>query len=317
MKLLKSLFLLLSIATTNAIAQSSAYKFRVRYIDYTPLSNSRFIISGQSLDTDPQGIISLKLPEKISYVNIESASLKSYQIKFPQEGKAVLPKDPAVFVDIFIEKPKPDPLFSMTETIRQSQKALQKNVIGKLEEENKRGYNRIVALLKEKNLDNKELIKGRLEYYPLISSALSNYLNECRNFNDAFVSLSKSLKSEAAYEQFTNTIYNYNEYFNLLNANKDNYEQAIATYWKSKELSLRFGNLIDFALEEFHKPYILEVNYKFIPRLYEANEEKNKQKKKTRLKELSNDIQQQSEVISRRISGLGERITAINSLLKQ
>jgi hypothetical protein len=297
------------------MAQTINYKFRIRYNDYSPLANSNFVISGHSLATDPQGIINMEVSSTISYVNIGSSDVKLYEIKYPLEGKAVLPKDPGVFVDIFVAKPAADPLNVISAQVAKSQAAFQSAIFQKLDEQSKRGYDEIVEVLKKKNLDDSTLVNGRLEFFPLISSALNNYLNEARNFNDSFMILSTSLDTKGAYDALNQHIYSYNEIFNLLNANKSAYEQAIATYWNSKELSLKFSNLIDFAIEDFHKPYILEVNYTFIPRIYQTNAESNKRKKEKMQKDLSADMNSLSDAMTRRLNALGEQITSMNTLL--
>lgn len=303
------------LVTQPILAQGINYKFRVRYADYTPYKSSGFIISGQRLSTDPQGVISFKCSEELSYVNIESSDLKQYEIMYPLEGKAILPKDPGTFIDIYIKKPAGDPVKQIRAEIASTQASMQNKIIKKLEDESRKGYDKIVELLNNKDIDESALAEGRMEFFPLISSALNNYVNESRNFNDAFLSLSGSLTNKGAYEQLNGSIYAYNEIFNLLNANKDIYQQAIATYWNSKELSLKFSNLIDFAIEDLHRPFILEVNYTFINRFYDLNKETNKNKKKASLEYLKKDMEIFSSSMERRLVSLGERVTNMNSLL--
>jgi hypothetical protein len=299
----------------HAQSQHITYKFRIRFGDYSPLSNAQFILSGQRMNTDPQGIIDISLANNINYLNIESANLKAYEIKYPFEGKAMLPKDPTVFIDVFVAKPGPDQLKGLVDRMDRSQTNLQKNLYKKIEEETRNGYDGIVKMLTANNLDEQKLAKGRLEFFPLISATLANYLNEVRNFNDAFVTLSTSLNSKPAYDQFSNAIYRYNEIFDLLNNNKNTYEQAIATYWNSKELSLKFNNLVDYAIEDLHKPYVLEINYTLINRIYAANNETNRKKRAQLQDILTKDMTDISSNMTRKINGLGERITAMNGLL--
>jgi hypothetical protein len=307
--------IVISFICLESAGQTVNYKFRIRYNDYSALANSNFIISGHSMATDPQGIINMDISATIAYVNIGSANTKLYEIKYPLEGKAVLPKDPSVFVDIFIARPSADPLKVISAQVAKSQAAFQSAIFQKLDEQTKKGYDEIVEVLKMKTLDDATLAKGRLEFFPLISSALNSYLNEARNFNDAFSILSTSLNNKASYDQLNDRISSYNEIFDLLNANKSAYEQAIATYWNSKELSLKFSNLIDFIIEDFHKPYILEVNYSFIPRFYQINAEKSKGKKKDLQNALTADMKTLSDGMTRRINGIGERIASMNTLL--
>lgn len=317
MKTLISLFVLIFCSSFDTYSQDVEYKFRIRYGNYNPLANSIFIISGNRLSTDPQGIINLRFSDKINYVNIGTDGKNNYEIKYPLEGRAILPKDPSTFIDIYIEKPTPDPLKQIKAEIRNSQASMQSAIISKLQEESRKGYDGIVELLNNKNTDEAQLTKGRLEFLPLISTALNNYLNEARNFNDAFLALSNALNNAASYEQLNNAIYKYNDIFNLLNANKDLYQQAIATYWQSKELSLKFSNLVDFAIEDLHRPFILEVNYTYIQRIYDLNKESNKNKKKEQAQILKSEMQELSASMSRRLLSLGERITTMNTELKK
>ena len=313
MKLFFALFLVL--AGLQLKGQVITYKFRIRYADYSPMANSKFIISGQGLTTDPQGVIDLKISPTIAYVNIGTPDAKVYEIKYPLEGKAVLPKDPSVFVDIFVSKPSPDELKIVTAQIMTSQASLQSNILKRLDADSKKGYDQIVAVLQSKTLDDTVLARGRLQFFPLISAALNNYLNEARNFNDAFLMLSSALNNKQSYDQLAKSIYDYNAIYDLLNANKSAYEQAIATYWNSKELSLKFSSVVDNAIENFHRPYILEINYTYINRIYQANAETNRGRRATLQNDLSKDMQTLSAAMSRRLSELGDNITNINTLL--
>lgn len=299
-----------------ASAQTTSYKFRLRFTDYSPLANSTFLINGQALSTDPQGIISISIPNQFTFANIGSINPKLYFIAFPLEGRANLPKDNLVFVDIYVSRPKPDPVRLAVSEIARLNASSDARLVKKLQEESRRGYDSIVQLLSSKNkVDQKLLDKGRMNFLPLISSALNQYLNEARDANDAFNSLQRSLDNAGAFKQFSDAILSYNEIFELLNGNKSTYEQAINTYWGSKELSLKFSSLVDFSLEEIHKPYFLEINYTFLDRIYQYNEEKNKSRKKELGKALESDINQHSTSLARRLNSLGERIATFNTLL--
>lgn len=311
MKLRLLILAILSLVFFEAGAQMTTYKFRFRNGDKTPVVNTSFLIADQRLDTDPQGIISLKLPEALTQVNVRSADLKSYIINNNLTESISLPKDPTITIDVYVSKPSPDQLKLLEGKIDKSQSALrayiQKNI-----QETKAGYDKILALINSSNFNDTTITRGQLEFYPLISSTLLNYLNEARNFNDAFLALSASLNLKPAYDQLKDAVYRYNEIFDLLNQNKSTYEQAIATYWKSQELALKFSNVIDYAIEDFHKIYILEVNSTYINRLYAANNEGNKKKKAALQRDLTKDMQDLSAAMSRKLSGLGERVTGIN-----
>ena len=312
----KYLTLILISVQIQVLAQTTSYKFRIRFQDYSALSSSRFLINGQLLSTDPQGIINVNIPDQINFANIGSSNPKQYTILYPLEGRASLPKDNSVFVDIYISRPGPDPIKLAVREMARIAASNDAQLIKKLQEETRRGYDSIVLLLSSKDkIDENSLAKGRLEFLPLISSALNKYLNEARDVNDAFATLKSTLDNPAAFKQFIEATLSYNEIFELINGNKSTYEQAINTYWKSKELSLKFSSLIDFSTDEIHKPYLLEINFVFLDRIYQYNEETNKSQKRELGKLLQKDIATHSASLSRRLNILGERIANINTLL--
>lgn len=314
---MKTTFILLfNLMLIQATAQTTAYKFRIRYSNYSALSNTKFLINGQQLSTDPQGIISLSIPNQLTFANIGSIDAKLYTIDYPMEGRANLPKDNSVFVDIYVSTPKPDPVRLVAREIARANASADALLLKKLQEETRRGYDSIVLLLSRKNKPPDQLLaKGRMEFLPLITSALNQYLNEARDVNDAFAVLKRAPDNPAAVRQFSDAILSYNAIFELLNGNKSTYEQAINTYWKSRELSLKFSNLVDFTIEDLHKPYLLEINYTFFDRIYDYKQEQNKSRKRELGKALEADITRHSEALARKLNSLGERIASMTTLL--
>jgi hypothetical protein len=313
--------MLLLITALPAFSQTIRYKFRVRYEDYSPLANAAFSINGQALRTDTRGIIDLSIPGRLSYAYVESGDNKAYNIKYPVDGRAMLPKDSMEFVDIFITRPGGSVIITRSDmkalaaSLNEHRHSAEAALMKKLEEQNRRIYDSLVVLFRTNAMDDARLTKGRLEFFPLISNTLNHYLNEARDLNDAFAALGAALNNKGAYDQLSGAIYNYNSIYEFLNANKSTYEQAIYTYWNSKELSLKYSSLIDFTLDEIHKSYILDINFTFIERLYDHNEETNKKKKREMEDELKKDIQERYAVVGRRLNILGERISAFVTLL--
>jgi hypothetical protein len=231
-----------------------------------------------------------------------------------------LPKDATEMVDIYISKPSPDMVRNIVGQLAKNQASADAVLLKRLEEQSKRAYDSIVVLFRKNSFEETRLANGRLEFLPLISGALNQYLNEARDANDAFLSLSSSFEKKAAYDQYAEAIYNYGQIYELLNTNKSTYEQAVYTYWNSKELSLKFSNLIDFALEDIHKSYFLDLNYSFHNRINEMMKEKYQRRRLELQKTLSKEMKEHSATVSRRLNTLGERtaafITLINSDLQ-
>jgi len=311
---------LLQTMALGAFSQTVRYKFRVRFEDYRPLANASFSINGQALYTDNRGIIDLSIPGRLSYAFVESGNDKAYAIKYPVDGRAVLPKDSMDFVDIFISQPSNSFLTSSDMTkistaVGKGMSNASMALMKQLEEQHRRIYDSLVALFKTNVMDDARLAKGRLEFFPLISHTLNHYLNEARDLNDAFSALGAALNNRGAYDQLSASIYDYTSIYEFLNANKSTYEQAIYTYWNSKELSLKFSSLIDFTLDEIHKSYILDINFSFIDRIYAFVNEKDRRRKQELQAQLEKDIAERYAVIGRRLTILGERISAFITLL--
>jgi len=307
-------FCMLYLAFFTANAQTITYKLRFRDNNKAPVINTNFMVGDKTMDTDPEGIIVLNLPATAIQVNVRPIDPKAYVINNNLTDNILLPKDPANAIDILVSKPSADQLKLLESRLDKSEAAL-KAYIDKNIQATKAGNDKILKLINSSNFTDTAITRGKLEFYPLISSTLLNYLNEARNFNDAFLALSTAFGMKQAYDQLSNSIYRYNDIFDLLNQNKSTYEQAISTYWKSQELALKYSNVIDYAIEDFHKVYVLEINYKYISRIYAAAQEKNNKKRAQLQEQLSKDMQGLSADMSRRLSELGERITSVNSRL--
>lgn len=300
---------------TMAQSISTAYTFRIRYEDYSIFASARFIINGQQLATDPQGIIKTSLKSTSIIADVQSADPRVYQVKYPVDGHVILPKDAATMVDIFIARPSADVVKTLSAQMDRSQVKMESALVKKIEEQSSRTYKDIIGLLSKTSVNNAVLTKGRLEFLPLITQALNQYLNDARNFNDAFLAVGNSPDKDAVIRQLEQSVYSYNEIYELINTNKSTYEQAIATYWNSRELSLKFSSLVDYTLDEIHKPYVLEVNYTYINRINQYLEIKNRKEKNAAKTVLKSDIQTYNASLSRRLTALGERVSAFITLL--
>lgn len=282
---LSFIFLIVSI---SSFSQVTKYRFKVRYEDYSPLRNTIIIVNNQRLSTDDNGIVDIEIPSQLDKAYIESYSPNVYTIKYPVNFQVLLPKNYSIDIDIFVSKPTisfvatKEDLKKLQKTIEQYRTSKDASLLETFTEQSRRMYDSILILYKTKNADENKMKTGRLDFLPLISNALNHYINEAKDLNDAFIALRISLRKPAAYDQFAEAAYSYNQIYELINSNKNTYEQAIASYWNSKELSLKFSNLIEYALEEIHKPYVLKINDVYIGDIYTWNEERIPKKERIR-----------------------------------
>lgn len=323
--MLKFLILLLVVCCEQSYAQATRYKFTVRYDNFDPLKNDVILINNQLLNTDNYGNVEALIPSKDITASVSSPATEKYRIKYPVNMQIVLPRSESLVIDIFIEKPyKPsaavkaataEDIKKIQQTIERYQRSNDAQLTKNIQLSVSKLYDSIEVLMGEKTVNKEELKNGRLQFMPVISQALNHYLNEAKDLADAFSALSFSLNKPEAYDQFSTAVYSYNEIFELINANKSTYEQAIEHYWESRELSLKFSNLVEYALEEVHKPYILEINTVFTGRIYEYTAETNAAKRKKLMVNLKEDMTSHSESLLRRLNSLSERVASLNTRL--
>ncbi len=306
-----------------SLGQITRYKFTIRYEDNNPHKYGIIIINRQEVSTDGNGHGEVNIQNSEATAIVASPNTNIFKIKYPVNFVVNLPKNPSVAIDILLEKAKkiekpvtPADIARLQKAQEQYLKSKDAQLVKSFEEYNRRLYDSISVLLKTRTFNKEKIIAGRMEFLPQISKTLDHYLNEAKDFKDAFSVMAISLNNKQAYDQLAAATYSYNEIFELINANKSTYEQAISSYWDSKELALKFSNLTEYALEEIHKPYILEINDAFIARLYGCANEKNRKRKKELEAEIAGDIQKHSQSLSKRLGSLGERIAAFLAILK-
>lgn len=321
----QALSILLSFLVLATTAQTTKYKFTIRYEDYGPLKNEIILINSNAVNTDNFGNVEVDIQSNALVAAIASPDINKYRIRFPASSHAILPKSGSVIIDIFVEKPfsknlaykglTKEDLIAQQKALERYQQTQDAQLVKSIKEFHNRLYDSLNVLLRTSANEEIKIKAGRLEFFPEISKALNHYLNEARDLNDAFRILSISMNKKEAYQQLADAIYSYNEIFELINSTKSAYEQAIETYWNSKELSLKFSNLIEFSLEEIHKALILEINSTFTERFYNYTAETKSSKKKALGEQLKRDVEEHAEKLERRLNSMGERITALISIL--
>jgi hypothetical protein len=133
-----------------------------------------------------------------------------------------------------------------------------------------------------------EKMQGRDKYFAAITVSLEDYLNEAKDIRDIFRNmLLFSLENPKSFKLFDSTIYVYNRAYNVLNDNNNDYEKAVVDFWDSKELSLGFHNVFDFAINNIHRASILPLNSLLNEKVNEYIHEKNRSERKTLKTEIT------------------------------
>lgn len=146
--------------------------------------------------------------------------------------------------------------------------------------------------------------------YPLISKTLLDYINEAKDFKDAFQMLGlQSTESRQALAKLTDATEQYNRAFEKLNKERLTYEKYVATYWNSDVKTLEFQSLLDYALGDLHGVNILTLNQKIAT----INDVANGRAKRpgSVKKELEKDISEEVLRLDKRLQELERRTNRI------
>ena len=154
------------------------------------------------------------------------------------------------------------------------------------------------------NISNKD------DAFPLISNTLMDYINEAKDFKDAFQMLGvQSTESRQALAKLTDAIEQYNRAFEKLNKERLTYEKYVSSFWESPVKTLEFKSLLDYALGDLHGVNILTLNQKLVV----INDIANGRVKhiSAQKKELEKDISEEVLQLDKRLQELERRTNRI------
>jgi hypothetical protein len=146
--------------------------------------------------------------------------------------------------------------------------------------------------------------------YPVISSTLTDYINEAKDLKDAYQFLGiQATESRQALGKLTDALEQYNRAFEKLNKERLTYEKYVDIFWKRDVLTLEFKNLMDYALGDLHSVNILTLNQKIstINDLANARIKRPAEAKR----ELAKDISEEVPRLDKRLQELERRTNRI------
>lgn len=154
------------------------------------------------------------------------------------------------------------------------------------------------------NVNNKD------EAFPVISNTLIDYINEAKDFKDAFQMLGvQSTESRQALAKLTDATEQYNRAFEKLNKERLTYEKYVSSFWDSPVKTLEFKSLLDYAIGDLHGVNILTLNQE----LAVINDIANGRVKhiSTQKKQLEKDISEEVLKLDKRLQELERRTNRI------
>lgn len=164
--------------------------------------------------------------------------------------------------------------------------------------------------------DRAVTVTSKDDAFPLISATVNDYLNEAKDFKDAFQILGvQATESRAAHGRITEAVQQYNRAFEKLNKERFTYEKYVATFWKNDVELFEFKSLMDYILGDVHNVSILTLNQKITTINDIAGGKVKKPGEKKR--ELEKDISEEVLRLDKQLQELDRRANRILHTLSQ
>ena len=153
----------------------------------------------------------------------------------------------------------------------------------------------------------KELMAAKREQYNIISNLLETYMMRVIDVQKEFEHVTKyALENSIIQDEMVRIISDYNQSFNTINNNKNEYHLNFTKYWQTPR-GEELETIIESILDDIHKTYILELD-EVRTQIFEYGElskSSKKHKKKEILKEvkrITGDLERQIDIINPKVS---------------
>ena len=264
------LFVLLFITCLIKINYSQTIELRGKVYDEkkNPVKNFtlRFSTIG-SITTTNSGEFIIELPDNITSAEIETEN-NDWTILYPIDRKILIPNDRSSIIKIVVtsvEAQKAEKLeyaaknYSRLETLLKDigvAKDELKNLVENYIQKEAANYD-----VQKDSLRDAILNEKKREKFDLISKTLLNYVGKLQNSKDDFKLITQlAFYDTAATNALKKSIIEYNGVFNETNNNKYSFQKDVNDYWGNDNLADDLSEIIDYAIDEIHKPYILRLN---------------------------------------------------------
>ncbi|ETZ21803.1 hypothetical protein [Pedobacter sp. V48] len=304
-----------------ALLALSAHTFGQRKFVGRLLDANRKPVVGMSLrvvnigvaKSGTSGNFDVSIPENSDVVTLELVGSK-LSIIYPFGGIAKVPKNKDEQIEFYIGE---SPTNLLTRAVAKSNNEMKENLskLGIKSDDmlsTLKSYREAVEKLIDIKLDNlsaeEELDNQRKDFYPTLSKAINNFINEAKDLKDAFkFSTDHAFDDPQALEILTRSINSYNDAYEEINKNHSSYEKNVKDYWANESKETEVKEWFNYALGELHSSNIFILNLK----IKDINDYNTANLNKTEKKALRTRVLHEIEVIDlqldRRLQELDKR----------
>ena len=308
-----------------SIAALCQNKFRGRLIliddKKKPMSNTpvRLVNEGDGA-TGTDGIFTISIHDTTSIVTLELIK-NELSVLYPSGGVAKVLKNSNDVVDFYIGESAKDIL---TRAVAKSNNEIKNKLsllgvkqagieqtLSAFRDEIQKMTNIKMADLK----DQIEIASKKEDFYPILTAAINNYINEAKDIKDVFkFSARHAFDDPQALQILNNAVNTYSLAFEEINKKHSGYEKKVLDLW-SEAKATEVKEFFNYALGELHSANIYTLNLK-IKDINDYNSGNMSSSKKKIYKEfIARDIDTQVFQLERRLQELDNRAQVILSQL--
>ncbi len=258
MKLLKYLYCFFVCLCCRHVSAQNTFAFKAKVIHNKKglMKDMTVLVNSNPAVTNDAGILVIGLPDNTMHVKV-ALQQADYTILYPTAGYIAIPRDLNDMPEIIIGSPNDNTYLNQYLNLY---KAIKNNNAGsaQLNLLNQKLDSLQASLLQmnytESDLRSaKDMQDGRDEYYKEISENLNDFVSRAIDLKTAFEYLTGYVfDNHEAFQQLYTAVTDYNNVYNILNRQRNNYAKYIINYWQDDSLSTLYNSLIQYALDTVH-----------------------------------------------------------------
>lgn len=256
--------------------------------DQRAVKGARVILVGLSeTRTDDDGLFKVAIPGAVAEVQVE---LDQYEVVYPRNGRAPVPKSASTPVVFEVKKVASDARDKLVGQLRETVKKLEadkrfkEDEIRQLERNLQDTIFTFQRLFDEKTSRNKTLMDSLQQkiqslltaqesqllaqkkevLYNEITQSLLNFLDKAKNLRDELARPEDWFLSQKALANFETQITAYNSARDSLYNHHKGYAESVRLFWNNTETTQKLETTYDLALVQIHEGIILPLNKEVI-----------------------------------------------------